>query len=86
MVVFSVDIVHMQTDARGGREGLDGMFDHLSRQRADHFSGEVQVHHSVRPAGDVHDSPSQGLVQRAVRRSEPLDACGGYTCTQERYT
>lgn len=67
VVVLSPEHVDVKGDARGLRERLEHVRDHLGREVADLFPLQLQVAAKVGSRGDVEDSAREGLQPNSVR-------------------
>ena len=66
--------IHVQRGARCHGEGDQHMADVLTRQAAEAFTFEGEVHLRPRPPRQIDDRPRQGLVERGVGPPEALNA------------
>lgn len=70
VVVLSPEHVDVKGDARGLRERLEHVRDHLGREVANLFPLQLQVAAEVRPRGNVKDGAREGLHRSVSSRAK----------------
>src|SRR6266487_2172877 len=74
MVVLALQHVHVQGRPARRRERAQYMRDVLAREPANSFPAQAERDVGERPAGEIHDRPSQPVVERCEGPAEPVYA------------
>lgn len=77
VVIVTVGAANMQRDIGRLRKALQTVGDHLGAQVTDLLALEAEVDHSPGTAGEIDDSPGQGLVEGRIAAAKAGERLAG---------